>query len=82
MESYSRKCVAKCCLTNKLLNYNLILGENILHELSIIFQFKNKTITWQEVSIFMKPPKCMVKEFFVIKESSPVKTVMQRIKQI
>ena len=35
----------------KLLDYNLILGRDILHKLGIIFNFENETITWQEDSI-------------------------------
>ena len=62
----------KCHLTDKLLNYNLILGRDILHELAIMFNFKNKTITWQEITMSMKPPNCTEKEYFVIKESRPV----------
>ena len=68
----SAKIYAKCHLKDKLLYYDLILGRDILHELGIIFNLKNKTITWQEVSISMKPTNCMAKEFFVIKESRPV----------
>ena len=41
----------KCCLTDKLLNYNLFLGRDMIHELSRIFNFENKTITWEEVLI-------------------------------
>ena len=67
-------------LTDKLLNYGLLLGRNILYALGIVFNFENKTITWQEVSIPMKPPDCNAKEFFVIKESSPVKQATKRIK--
>ena len=37
---------AKYHLINKLINYNLTLGGDKLHELGIIFNFKNKTITW------------------------------------
>ena len=69
-------------MTNKLLNYDLILVSDILHELGIIFDFQNKTITWQEVSISMKPPNCTAKEFFVIKESRPVRIATKCIKQI
>ena len=43
----------KCHLTDKLLNYDLILDRDILHKQGIIFNFENKTITWQEVSISM-----------------------------
>ena len=69
-------------MTDKLLNYDLILGSNILHELGIIFNFENKTIIWQEVSISMKPPNFTAKEFFAIKESCPVRNTTKRIKQI
>ena len=66
---------------DKSLNYNLIIGRDILYDkLGIIFYFENKTITWQEVSISMKPPNCTAKEFFVIKESCPVKNATKRIK--
>ena len=47
--NHSVEIYAKCHLTDKLLNYNLILGRDILHELGITFIFENKTITWQEV---------------------------------
>ena len=40
--------------------------------LGIIFNFESKTITWQDISITMKPPNCMANKFFVIKESRPV----------
>ena len=80
--NHSAEIYTKCRLTNKLLNYDLIFGREILHELGIIFNFKNKTINWQEVSISTKPPNCTVKEFFVIKESHPVRIATKRIKQI
>ena len=70
--NHIKKNYAKCHLTNTLLNFNLILGRDILHELGKNFNFKNKTITWQEVSISIKPPNCTANEFFVIKESKLV----------
>ena len=73
--NHSAKIYVKWLLTNKLLNYNLILGRDILHELGINFNFENKTITWQEVSISMKAPKCTAKEFFIIKEIYPVQNL-------
>ena len=63
---------AVCHLTDKLLHYDLIRERDILHELGIIFKFKYRTVTWQEVSIPMKPSDCNTKEFFVIKERCPV----------
>ena len=69
--NHSAEIYLKCHLTNKLLNHNLILCRDILHKLGITFNFKNKTITWQEVSISMKLPNCTAKEIFVMKESHP-----------
>ena len=37
---------AKCYLINKLLNCDLILEKIKLTDIKIIFNFKNKTITW------------------------------------
>ena len=51
--NHSMEIYIKCHLTIKL-NYNLILGGDILLELELIFNFENKTITWQEVSISTK----------------------------
>ena len=73
---------AKYNLTNILLNYNLILGRDILQELGIISNYENKTINWQEVSISMTPPICTAKKTFVIKESRPIQNASKRIKQI
>ena len=79
--NYAAEIYSKHYLTNKLSNYNLILGRDLLHQLDIIFNFRNKTINWQEVSISMKPSNCTANKFFVIKESLPVGNVTKRIKQ-
>ena len=70
--NHSAEFYATCHLTNKSLNYNLILGTDISHKQGLNFNFENKTITWQEVSISMKPQNCLAKEVFVIKESRPI----------
>ena len=80
--NHSAEIYTKCHLTDKLLNYNLILGRDILHKLGIIFNFENKTITWQKVSISMKPPHCTAKDFFVMKESRPVRNATECVKII
>ena len=64
---------AKCHSTNKLLNYDIILVGGILHVLGIIFNFTNKSITWQEVSISIKPPNLLQKECLLIKENLPLR---------
>ena len=76
--NHSSKICIKCHLMDELLNQNLFLGSDILHKLGIIFNFENKSITWQEVFILMKPPNCTAKEFFVIKESCLVRIATKR----
>ena len=79
--NYFAEIYAKCHLTNKLLNYNLIIDRDKLHELGIIFNFEKKTVTWQEVSIYMTPPNCTEK-VFIIKEIRQVRNRTKRKKQI
>ena len=43
----SAEIYAKYHMTEKLLNYNLILRRDKLLKLEIIFNFENKTMTWQ-----------------------------------
>ena len=47
--NHSVEIYAKYHLTDKLLNYDLILGKDILHELGLIFNFGSKSITWKKV---------------------------------
>ena len=67
---------------DKLLNFNLILSIDILHELGIIFNFQNQTITYQKISIATKSPNCTAIDLFVIKERHPVTNATKRIKLI
>ena len=53
--NHSMEFYVQCNLTNKLLN------GDILHGLGIVFNFKNKTIAWQEVSISMNSSNCTEK---------------------
>ena len=82
--NYSMDIYAKFHLTNKLLNYCLILGRDILCKLGIIFNFKNKTITYHLARNFNfnESTKLYAKDFFVIRESCTVRNVIKRIKHI
>ena len=64
------------------MNYNLIQDSEILQKLGKTFKAKKKTITWQEVSISMKPPNCIAMKFIVTKESYQVWNATKRNKQI
>ena len=57
-----------------------MLGRDIQHELGINCNIKNKIITWQEVTISLKPPNYTAKEFFAIKESGLVRIATKRKK--
>ena len=41
---HTTEIVAKCCITDKFLKYDLILGGGILHKLGIIIYFENTAI--------------------------------------
>ena len=45
VSNHTTEIYAKFHLTDKLLNYNVVPGKDILHELGINFDFDNKTIT-------------------------------------
>ena len=75
--NHSAEIYAKCYLMDKLLNNDVILSRDILHESGIIFNIEK--ISLQEVSISMKLPNCAGKEFFVIKS---VRNATKMIKQI
>ena len=75
--NHSTEIYAKYHLNNKLLNYNLILKRDIIHELGIIFHFENKSVTWQ-------PTKLNGKRILCNQRKSPNKTryATKRIKLI
>ena len=53
--------------------YDIILGRDLLRSLGLNFNFKENTITWEHVSIDMKPRDCEIKSHFAIAESNSVK---------
>ena len=71
---------AKYHFMGKLLNRNLIIFRDVLHELGMIFNFKHSPITVQEVSISTKPPNYMAKEFFGTKQNGPMRNETKKIK--
>ena len=79
--NHSTEINAKYHLTDKLLEYDLIQGRDILHDSGIIFNFKIKPSLGKKVSIPIKLPNCTAKEYFVIKESCRIRNATKRIKQ-
>ena len=52
---------AECHVTNAKSNYDLTFGTDLLRELGINLNFKNNTISWQDIFIPMKPVDCLKK---------------------
>ena len=48
-------------ITKTLGNYDLIIGRDLLHKLGVDISFSSKTMTWNDVTIDMKPPTCNVR---------------------
>ena len=63
------------------LNYDMIIGRDLMSILGIKMDFQRKTVNWMDIEIPMKNPNCQFKDFFV-QESDSVKEAMERIKGI
>jgi len=66
----------------KTTKYNMILGRDLLQDLGILLNFKDQTITWEEVSIPMRDPNTLMEENFVIHESEILYEATERTKRI
>jgi len=64
------------------LKYNLIIGRDLLQALGILLDFKNQTITWDEITIPMKDPEASMEEGYEIHESLVLYEATERTKQI
>ena len=64
-------------------NYEEIIGRELLHELGFDISFSHKTMTWNNVTIDMKPPTCtkedsfhVEKELFVSDETDQIAKIL------
>ena len=55
-------------VTKTLVNYDLIIGQDLLHELGVDISFSSKTMTWNNVIIDMKPTTCTRKDAFHVED--------------
>ena len=70
-------------VTKTLRNYDLIIGQDLLHELGVDISFSSKTVTWN-VAINMKPTMCtredafhMVEELFVSDDTDQIAKILE-----
>ena len=63
------------------MNYDMIIGRDLMSILGIIIDFEKKSVKWSDAIIPMKNPDSANKEFF-IQETAVVEDAMDRIKRI
>ena len=62
--------------------YNVIIGHELLHKLGVDMSFSQKTMTWNNVTIDMKPPTCTKEDSFHVEEELFVSDETDRIAKI
>ena len=66
-------------MTKTLGNYNLIIGRDLLHKLGVDISISSKTMTWNNVTIDMKPTTCTRKDASHVEEELFVSNETDRI---
>ena len=69
-------------VTKTLGNYDLIIGQDLLRKLGVEISFSTNSMTWNDVTIDIKPPTCTCKEAFHVEEELFVSDEMDRIAKI
>jgi len=65
-----------------IINYDMIMGRDLLEELGIDISFKNMSITWDDVSIPMKNVDATAEEAYHVEDSEAIQDATERIKKI
>ena len=69
-------------VTKTLGNYNLIIGQDLLHKQGVDISLSSKTMKWNNVTIDIKPPTCTCKDAFHVEEELFVSNKTDRIAKI
>ena len=67
--------------TTKNLNYDMILGRDLLEELGIVLDFRRKVCTWEDAEVPMKPPSATVQDSYYVQQEA-LSSEMERIRKI
>jgi len=62
--------------------YDLIIGRDLLQDLGILLDFKNQTVTWDEVTVPMRDPDTTIEDGYQIQESEILYEATERTKRI
>ena len=63
-------------------NYDIIIGQDLLHELEIDINFSTKTMCWNNVEVNMKETTCTIENSFQVEEELFVTNKTDRIAKI
>ncbi len=69
-------------VSSKTMNYDIIIGRDMLEELGIIIDFKSKQITWDEISVPMRTMTEMKHDGYFINDSETITKATARVKRI
>ena len=69
-------------MTNKISNYDVIFGRDLLWELGIQIDFKNNFIQWQDINIPMTPLNYRISIHVTIQDSKNIRSATKKIEKI
>ena len=82
-EFYAKTVIQKDVFVfNQELNYDMIIGRDLMTELGINLDFFHQKVKWQEAEIPMKMPNCTLNNSFYVQDSELLNSEADRIKQI
>jgi len=69
-------------VSSKTMNYDIIIGRDMLEELGIIIDFKTKQITWDETSVPMRTMAEIKHDGYFVNDSETIAEAIARTKRI
>ena len=66
----------KVHVTENDMNYDMIIGQDLLEELGIDLKFSTKTIVWQHREIPMKDRKCTLHNLYHVDKPEPLAVIL------
>ena len=67
---------------NTPMNYDMIIGRDLMSELGVSLDFFHQKVKWQEAEIPMKLPDCTINSDFFVQDNELLNSESDRIKQI
>ena len=82
-EFYAKTIIQKDVFVfNNEMNYDMIIGRDLMTELGISLDFFYQKVKWQDAEIPMKMPNCTINSDFFVQDNELLNSETDRIKQI